>query len=319
MIVAVCNHENRKKFGKTKAGTPRFRCCDCGKCFTESTDTLSGMRIGLDRAERIIEMLLEGLSVSTVARLTGTKAHTIIDLMVLIGERCESYMRSAHRNLTVDSIQADETWSYIGLKQKTAHRLGRNTARLGDCYAYTAIDRESKLMVTWHFGKRDQVNTDYFCRKLAVAIEGRFKLSTDGFHAYEPAVNWHLFQRTDYGQVIKVFGMVADDPHHFGSPSIISQRKKRICGTVQHDEICTSHCERLNGTIRNYVKRTARLTYAFSKKWENHQTALALFFMAYNYCKPHKSLKKQTPAMAHGIADHKWTVRELIENVSSNT
>lgn len=320
MIVAVCNHENRKKFGKTKAGTPRFRCCDCGKCFTESTDALGGMRIGLDRAERIIEMLLEGLSVSTVARLTDTKPHTIIDLMVLIGERCESYMRSAHRNLTVDSIQADEIWGFVGMKKKTALRMGLENQPVGDSYCFTAIDRASKLLVCFHLGKRTQHHTDSFCRKLANAVQGNFKLFTDAFYCYEQAIGWHLFQRTDYGQIVKIIGTPhTDDRLHFSQGSILSVRKTRIFGNPIHEEICTSHCERMNGTIRNYVKRLGRATYAYSKKWENHGAALALFFMAYNYCKPHKSLKKQTPAMAHGIADHKWTIRELIENVSSNT
>lgn len=121
-----------------------------------------------------------------------------------------------------------------------------------------------------------------------------------------------LFQRTDYGQVIKVYGTTGDDQRHFSPGNIIGMRKKRVFGNISHHEICTSHCERLNGTIRNYVKRMCRLTYAFSKKWENHHAALVLFFMAYNYVKPHKSLKKKTPAMAHGIADHVWTVRELL-------
>jgi len=105
---------------------------------------------------------------------------------------------------------------------------------------------------------------------------------------------------------------------HFSHGSIIGVRKKRITGNPIESEICTSHCERLNGTIRNFVKRMGRATYAFSKKWENHQAALGLFFMAYNYCKPHKSLKKQTPAMAAGLADHVWTIRELL-NETSNT
>lgn len=316
MIVAVCQHENRKKHGKTKAGTPRFRCCDCGKCFTDSTDSLDGMRIGLDRAERIIEMLLEGLSVSTVARLTKTKAHTIIDLMVLVGKRCEAYMLEHHRGLKVDSIQADEIWGFVGCKKKTALRLGYMDRNVGDSYCYTAMDPVSKLLVCFHFGKRTQEHTDRFCRKMGVAVEGRFKLSTDGYHTYTPSIGWHLFQRTDYGQIVKAFGQNADDLMHFGSPTIIGIRKKRVFGHIEYDDICTSHCERLNATIRNYTKRMGRLTYAFSKKWENHGAALALFFMAYNYCKPHKTLKKRTPAMAAGLSDHVWTIRELLEKTN---
>lgn len=115
-----------------------------------------------------------------------------------------------------------------------------------------------------------------------------------------------------------MFGQTKDDQLQFTPAKIISIRKRKVCGWIEDDEICTSHCERLNATIRNFTKRMARCTYAFSKKWENHAAALALFFMAYNYCKPHKTLKKRTPAMAHGIADHVWTVREMLVEVSNS-
>jgi IS1 family transposase len=275
------------------------------------------MRIGLDRAERIIEMLLEGLSISTVARLTKTKPHTIIDLMVLVGQRCESYMLEHHRNLTVDSIQADEIWGYVHCKKKTALRLGYQDKPVGDAYCFTAVDPASKLLVCFHVGHRTQNDTDIFVRKLGVAVEGRTKLSTDAYHTYAGSVSWHLFGRTDYGQITKIFGnMQKDDQLRFTPATIIEIRKKRVCGYIEDWDICTSHCERLNATIRNYTKRMARCTYAFSKKWENHASALALFFMAYNYCKPHKTLKKWTPAMAHGIADHVRTMRELLEKTA---
>ncbi len=312
MIVAVCQHESRKKFGKTKAGTPRYRCKDCGKCFTESTDLFDGMRIGLDKAEQIVEMLCEGLSVSTVARLTKTKAHTIIDLMVLVGQRCERYLREHHRGLKVGSIQADEIWGFVACKKKTALRLGYD-GLVGDAYCFTAMDPASKLLVCFHFGKRTQEHTDRFCRKLAVAVEGQFTLSTDGYHTYTPAVGWHLFGRTNYGQVIKMYGSTQDDQRHFSPGNIIGMQKKRVYGNIHYNEICTSHCERLNGTIRNYVKRMGRLTYAFSKKWENLQAALALHFAHYNFCRIHGTLRV-TPAMEAGITDHIWSLSELLEH-----
>jgi len=212
------------------------------------------MRIGLDRACQIIEMLLEGLSISTVARLTGTKAHTIIDLMVLAGQRCETYMQQRHRDLPVSSIQADEIWGYVHCKKKTALRLGYQDRLVGDCYCYMAVDPASKLLVCFHVGHRDQNHTDIFIRKMARAVAGRFKLSTDAYHTYEPAVGWHLFGRTDYGQITKIFGNIQkDDQMRFTPATIIEIRKKRINGWIEHDDICTSHCERLNATIRNYT------------------------------------------------------------------
>jgi transposase-like protein/IS1 family transposase len=316
MIVAVCQHDNFKVHGKSKSGDTRYKCKDCGKTFTKSTQALDGMRVGMDRATRIIEMLLEGLSIATVSRLTDTDKHTIIDLMVMVGERCERYMADAFRGLKCGEIQADEIWGYVGMKQKTANRLGFD-GRVGDTYCYTAIDRDSKLLVSWHLGDRDQVNTDIFCRKLNTAIGGRFHLSTDGYHTYQPGVSWFLFGKVDYGQVVKIFGEAPKDERRKYSPArIIDMRKQAIMGNPDMDKVCTSHCERMNGTIRNFTKRMARLTYAFSKKWSNHKAALGLFFCAYNFCKPHKTLKGNTPAMAHGIADHKWSVRELLETTA---
>jgi transposase InsO family protein len=123
----------------------------------------------------------------------------------------------------------------------------------------------------------------------------------------------------DYGQVIKHFGDVGPDAKRkYSPPQIISVEKRAVMGYPERDQTCTSHCERMNGSIRCFSKRMARLTYCFSKKWENHEAALALLFAHYNWCRKHKSLKGQTPAMAHGLdADHPWTVRELLEAVTA--
>ncbi len=71
----------------------------------------------------------------------------------------------------------------------------------------------------------------------------------------------------------------------------------------------------MNGSIRHFCKRMARLTYSFSKRWDNHRAAPGLLFAHYNYCRRHRTLKGTTPAMAHGIENHRWTVRELLERV----
>ena len=76
-------------------------------------------------------------------------------------------------------------------------------------------------------------------------------------------------------------------------------------------KIRTSHIERVNGSLRQLCKRLTRLTYAFSKKWESFKAALALHFPNYNFCRIHTTIKK-TPAMAWGLIDHAWTMRELL-------
>jgi IS1 family transposase/transposase-like protein len=317
MIVAVCHHQNRKKFGKTKAGTPRLRCTDCGKCFTESTDMFAGMRLGMEKACRIVEMLCEGLSIATTSRLTNIDPHTIIDLMAVLGERCEKFMAERQRDLPCGQVQADEIWGYVGMKQKTALRLGRETDQIGDCYTWTAMDKTTKLLVCWHFGNRDRDNAFLFCRKLYNATTGKFLLSTDGFFAYEEAVSYHLWDRCDYGQIQKMYSGPSEHDFRAGTMGrIIGVKKRSVMNNPEMASISTSLCERLNGSIRNYTKRMQRCTYAFSKKYENHRAAMALFFAAYNYCRSHKTLKGKTPAQAHGIADHKWTVRELLAAIA---
>lgn len=205
-------------------------------------------------------------------------------------------------------------------KNATAKRL-KYVGGCGDCYCYTAIERSTKLVLTWHMGKRNERHTNIFAGKLAEATTGRFHLSTDGWTAYPMAMWEHVGRRCDYGMLVKIFREGTKEDRRKYSPSkIIGTKKQRVFGIPEGKRICTSHSERLNGTIRNFCKRMGRLTYCFSKRWDNHRAALGLFFAHYNnWCRKHKSLKGDTPAMAHGIADHRWTVRELLERVLQTT
>jgi transposase-like protein/IS1 family transposase len=316
VIVSTCDHGPRQKYGKTKSGAVRYRCKLCGKTFTESTHLLGGMRIGLDRAAQIIELLCEGMSVRATARVTDTAPQTILDLLKLVGERCESFMAEKIRDVPADEIQIDEIWQYIFCKTKTA-MLKKYVGGCGDSWTFTAIERHTKLLVAWHHGHRTSRDTHTFCRKLHRATRGRFHLSSDAYAPYEEAVTFQLGSRkVDYGQLVKVFGEPEKEERRKYSPArIISATKRPMLGKPDDDKICTSHCERMNGTIRLFVKRMSRLTYAFSKRWDNHRCALAVFFAHYNFCRAHKSLKGHTPAMAHGLALHVWSVRDLLLRV----
>lgn len=191
MIAIVCQHENRKKFGKTSSGAPRFRCKDCGKTFTESTSIFDGMRIGIDRAAQIINLLCEGMSVRAVSRITDTHIQTITDLLVLVGERCETFSAQQIRGIQVDDVQCDEIWQFVFCKNATAEQK-KYVGGCGDSWCWTAVERNTKLMVTWHMGRRAAEDNDAFMRKLAVATTGRFHLSTDAYGTYEGSVRWNL-------------------------------------------------------------------------------------------------------------------------------
>ena len=318
-----CKHHRRKKCGMTKAGTQRYKCLDCGKKFTAGTNALDGMRVGLDKAAQIIGMLCEGVSVRATARLTGTDPHTVIDLMLLIGWRCAEFLKRTIRGVDVEDVQVDEVWQFVYSKEKQAKDLRLQKfvnygPEIGDCWTFTAVERTTKLVVAWHFGKRFQEDTDAFCGKLAEATSGRFQLTSDGYQPYLGAVAKTLGSRVDYGMLVKIFGKSTTEDQRQYSPSpIVGAKKVKISGNPDKDKICTSHTERHNGSMRCFIKRMARLTYCFSKKWENHEAALGLYFAHFNYCRKHESLYvkgegARTPAMASGLTDHVWTVAELL-------
>jgi IS1 family transposase len=269
----------------------------------------------MDLAVKIITLLCEGMPVRGVSRVTGVDVHTVIDLCNVVGTRCEEWMAQKIKGVRVIEVQADEIWQYIYCKHATAVRK-KLVGGVGDSYCFTAIERGSKLLLTWHMGRRSDMDTAQFCEKLADATSGRFHLSTDGWQPYPYWVRRFLGGRVDYGTIVKIFrDPVKEDRRRYSPPTIIGQKKTVILGEPEHSQVCTSHVERMNGSIRHFCKRMGRLTYCFSKRWGNHRAALGLMFAHYNLCRKHRSLKGRTPAMAHGLVDHVWSVRELLENV----
>jgi IS1 family transposase len=226
------------KWGKTKAGTPRFGCKDCGKTLTESTERLGGMRIGLDAAAKVIELLAEGMSVNGTVRITGVNKRTILDLLLYLGAHCERYMADNIKNVFVDRIQVDEIWGWVFCKAATAKRE-KYVGGCGDCYCYTAIDRQTKLLVAWHMGRRDEKHTDQFIRKLESATFGHFHLSSDGWKSYPSTIRKHLGHRVDHGVMTKIYGRQINYPISAYTPAkIIGAARTPMHGDVyQQDKI----------------------------------------------------------------------------------
>jgi transposase-like protein/IS1 family transposase len=316
MVVATCQHNECKKHGRDRKGNQRYRCQLCKQTFSApQVKPIGDSRLPIDRAVMCLRLLLEGNSIRSTSRLTGTHKTSILDLVVLIGERCERFMRATHRDLKVNDVQCDEIWGFVGMKERTRElRIG--SAEFGDCYCFTAIERTTKLLVTWHTGKRTQYDTVQFVHNLDQATEGRFQVSTDGFGAYSFAIPHFIGSRVDFGQVIKNYSTVGPINKNRYSPArITSCELKSKSGNPDRDMICTSHVERHNLSIRMGIRRMTRLTNGHSKKLANHQAALALWFAYYNYCRVHMSLKS-TPAVAAGLADKTWSVLELLEKVA---
>jgi len=184
---------------------------------------------------------------------------------------------------------------------------------IGDAYTFIGIERHTKLILAWHLGKRDQIATDDFISKLRTATaDSRFQISTDGFRPYIYAIDAGLSDRVDYSQVVKVYGKPEDGREARYSPGEVTEIKKTpVLGNPDMKRSCTSHIERQNGSLRQWCKRLTRLTYAFSKRWDNLRAALALHFFFYNFCRIHGKLRV-TPAMEAGITDHVWELSELL-------
>ena len=300
-----------KRFGKHRNGLQRYRCNQCAKTFTEEHERpLDEMRLPFDRAVSILQLLLEGMSVRSVERVTGVHRDTILRLLVLAGERCSALMESKIQNLPVKDVEVDEIWGFVGKKE--GHKSDDDGAELGDAYCFIGMERSTKLVLAHHLGKRTAKATDAFIGKLAYATSrDRYQLTSDGFKPYVSAVKLILRDRVDFAQLVKVYGTPRDGEQRYSPAEVVDSVPCEIMGRPVRDRICTSHIERQNLSVRMGMRRMTRLTNAFSKKWENLQAAYSLWFAFYNFCRVHKTLRV-TPAMEAGIAAHAWTVADLL-------
>ncbi|MCC7085364.1 MAG: IS1 family transposase [Pirellulales bacterium] len=217
MVISTCDHSSYKKNGSTKSGDTRYRCTLCGKSWTAFTQAFSGMRVGMDMAVRIVSMLCEGVSVRGTSRLTGVDKNTVIGLACLVGQRCEEYMARTLVRLPADDVQCDEIWQFIYCKRYTAKKE-KYVGGVGDSYCYTAIERNTKLLMAWHMGRRDERDTLRFCEKLDRATTGRFQLSTDGWKSYEYGVLCHLRNKVDFGMLVKTYSDQTREERRMYSP-----------------------------------------------------------------------------------------------------
>ena len=302
-----------QRFGKHRNGLRRFRCPKCKRNYTEPhTRTLGSMYIPWEKALMAVQLLLEGNSILSTERISGLNRNTIMRVLVLAGAQCEKVSEGMIRNVHVSEIQADEIWSFIGKKEKQV-RDG-DDATMGDAYTFVGFERNSKLVVAWHLGRRTARDTEAFVEKINEATAGNFQITTDGFKAYVDAVHMSLGTRVDFAQLIKVYAATPEGEHRYSPSEVVATEVVPVIGRPDPSKICTSHVERQNLTMRMQIRRFTRLTNAFSKKWDNHYAALALWFSYYNFVRIHSAIRV-TPAMEAGLTDHIWTLRELLSKI----
>jgi transposase-like protein/IS1 family transposase len=305
------------KAGKSKEGNQRYKCNSCKRRYTEQRERLFGnMYLSEDKALLALQMLVEGNSIRSIERVLDIQKKTLLSLLQLAGERCESFLTRKMRKVSVKDLQFDEIWTYVRMKEKTKTRKGLSSDQLGDAYCFVAFERDSKLIPVFHLGRRTEADTLAFTEKVFEAVDGttnKIQISTDGFKAYEGAIGYSLGMRSSYAQLVKVYGVPLDeeDQHRYSPSKIKECIPTPLWGNPNPERICTSHVERQNLNIRTAMRRFTRLTIGFSKKWENLKAALALYFAYYNFVRIHSSIRC-TPAMESGITKHVWSLRELL-------
>ena len=223
-------------------------------------------------------------------------------------------------SLNLKRIQCDEIWSFCYSKQKNVPEEHKGEFGYGDVWTWTAIDADTKLIPTWLVGLRDGECATEFIKDLAGRLANRVQLTTDGHKAYLEAVESAFGADIDYAMLVKLYGAEWPGEARYSPADCMGTKTISIQGRPDMKAVSTSYVERHNLTMRMSMRRFTRLTNGFSKKIENHMTALALYFMHYNFARPHKSLANpypRTPAMVAGLTDHVWTINEIVGLLSN--
>lgn len=274
------------------------------------TETGTMNKLPLAKRAQIIGLLVEGTSLRATSRLADVSINTVTKLLVDIGTACEAFQHATLVNLNCKRIQVDEIWAFVGCKQKNVSAAMPEEEGYGDAWTWVAIDADSKLAVSWLVGHRDSECAQVFMQDVASRLATRVQLTSDGHRTYLDAVKGAFGLDVDFAQLIKVYE--GSNPNRRYSPArYIGSKKEPKIGKPDMGHVSTSFVERQNLTMRMSMRRFTRLTNGFSKKIENHCHAVALHFAFYNFCRVHKTLRV-TPAMEAGIADHVWSIEDIV-------
>jgi IS1 family transposase len=261
---------------------------------------------------RILHLLCEGQSIRAITRLTGTSKNTVIKLLIDTGKACMAFHDANVRNVKAKRIQVDEIWSFTYAKQKNVADAKAAPDGAGDTWTWTAIEADTKMIVSYFVGGRDGDCAKWFMDDVASRLATRVQLTSDGHKAYLEAVEGAFGADVDYAQLVKIYGASPESAKARYSPADCTGIKKiRIEGQPDENHVSTSYVERSNLTMRMHMRRFTRLTNAFSKKVENHVYAVALHMMYYNFVRLHSKIR-MSPAMAAGVSDRLWEVTDIV-------
>ena len=268
-------------------------------------------KLSIEKRKAVIAALVEGNSINSTSRMTGVSKPTILKLLVRLGTACVSYHDDHVRGLTLARVECDEIWAFVHCKQKRVAMAKAAVPGAGGCWTWTAIDPDTKLILTWHVALRTPEDARGFMLDLAGRITNLPQLTTDGLGVYPEAV-WNAFgDKVDFAQLIKLYTTEPASEARDSPPECVGYKKTPVIGCPKYDNISVPIVERSNLTVRMSMRRFTRLTTGHNQKIENHMAAISLFFTYYNFCRIHRTLG-MTSAMAAGLTDRVWGIEDLI-------
>lgn len=270
-------------------------------------------RLGIEKRVQVISALVEGVSINATCRMTGAAKHTVLNLLRDMGCAAAEYHHRNVRGLCTRRLQCDEIWAFVGAKAKNVS-VEKKAEGWGDAWTWTAIDADTKLCVSYLVGGRSTGWAVDFMQDCAYRIVGKPQITTDAHKPYLKAVEEAFGGDADYAMLHKIYGASSEPETRYSPATCIGCDMKTVSGVPDPKHVSTSYVERQNLTMRMSMRRFTRLTNGFSKKIENHGHAVALHFMHYNFCRVHKTLRV-TPAMEAGLANHVWSLEELVESL----
>ncbi len=258
---------------------------------------------------KVLQLLCEGMSIRAICRVLNVGKNTVARLLLTAGAACMDYQDKHLRDLQCRRIEVDELWSFVGSKEKNTPKELKGER--GDAWTWVSICAESKLIPAWYVGSRDSEAAMTFMDDLAKRLANRVQLTSDGHKPYLEAVEGAFGADIDFAQLVKIYGPAPEGQRRYSPAECLGAKKHRVEGNPNPKFISTSYAERNNGIIRQHCKRYARLTLAFSKKWENHVAAFALHVQYHNWVKIHGA-HKVTPAMSAGVDSRLWEMSDMV-------
>lgn len=273
-------------------------------------------RLDTKTRRQVVACLVEGNGIRATCRMTGVAKGTVLKLIANLGAVCRAFMDETLRDLPCRRIECDEIWSFCYAKDKNLPDSMRDLPGVGSIWTWTAIDPVTKIVPSFFIGDRGAESAKIFMQDLASRLRGRVQLTTDGHRVYVEAVDGAFGCSIDYAMLIKIYGTEPGTEARYSPPEVIETKVIKVSGKPESRFVSTSMVERQNLTMRMGMRRFTRLTNAFSKKVANLGHSVAIHFMHYNFCRVHQTLRV-TPAIEAGVADHVWTLDEMIDLLDS--